>query len=214
MPPKWAEVLLRIFLRSRDRDTVAGDLLEEYRETVLPARGCRRAQWWYLRQVLSLIDGVTFGVILGIVFGVWNLIGTAIDPLADDTPAALLLFYGPMFLAWGVAGFTSTRRTGRIRDSVKVGATVAFVTFGVFWIANLVRVNAFLDVVRQREDWQRLVTVYPSSGFNSFRTFVNYDYLRGAPLVLLVPSVIGAITGSIGGLFARLASRSRHLSQS
>ena len=54
-PPRCAETLLRVVLASRDRDTVSGDLLEEYRMHVVPARGRRAANWWYLRQVAGFI---------------------------------------------------------------------------------------------------------------------------------------------------------------
>ena len=77
-----------------------GDLLEEYREVVLPTRGRVNAQLWYLRQALSLVDGVTLGLGLGAGFGLWNLVATRLDPLAEDTPIALLVFYGPMFAIW------------------------------------------------------------------------------------------------------------------
>ena len=53
-PPRWAERLLRALLTPANRDTVTGDLLEEYREAIRPARGAVRARLWYLRQVLSL----------------------------------------------------------------------------------------------------------------------------------------------------------------
>jgi hypothetical protein len=201
-PPRWAETLLRILLPSRDRDSVTGDLLEEYREVVLPARGRLRAQLWYLRHALSLIDGAVLGAVLGTIFGMWNMVATRLDPLADDTAVALLLFYGPMFTAWGAAGFVAARRNGRIIEAIKVGATVGFVTFVVFSVANLVRVNLFLETVRHRADWQGLIVRYQASGFESFRAFANYDYVTGAPLTLFVPSVIGAMTGLIGGLFA------------
>jgi hypothetical protein len=54
-PPASAERLLRCLLETRNRDTITGDLLEEYRENVLPARGAVRARVWYLRQVLSFV---------------------------------------------------------------------------------------------------------------------------------------------------------------
>jgi hypothetical protein len=54
-PPRWAQSLLQTILDERDRETVSGDLLEEYIEVRLPARGSRRASLWYLRQVLSLL---------------------------------------------------------------------------------------------------------------------------------------------------------------
>jgi hypothetical protein len=38
-PPRWVEGLLRLLLKRRDRDTIAGDLFEEYREVIVPTRG-------------------------------------------------------------------------------------------------------------------------------------------------------------------------------
>src|SRR5215472_7431683 len=55
-PPVWAETLLRGLLPLRSRDAIAGDLLEEYRESVLPAVGTFRSRIWYVRQVLSFLD--------------------------------------------------------------------------------------------------------------------------------------------------------------
>jgi hypothetical protein len=54
-PPAWAEALLRSLVGPRNRDTISGDLLEEYREVVLPQRGDLGARLWYLRQVASFI---------------------------------------------------------------------------------------------------------------------------------------------------------------
>src|SRR5437868_14232235 len=62
MPPLLvgAEIILRDILKSRDQDTITGDLLEEYCEVAVPALGISRARFWYLRQVVSLatIGGV------------------------------------------------------------------------------------------------------------------------------------------------------------
>ena len=54
-PPRWAQSFLRAILDPRDRETVSGDLLEEYVEARLPAFGVVRANLWYVRQVVSLI---------------------------------------------------------------------------------------------------------------------------------------------------------------
>jgi hypothetical protein len=142
------------------------------------------------------------GAVLGAAFGVWNLVATRLDPLADDTPVALLTFYGPMFTAWGLAGFAAARRSGRVIDAIKVGAAVAFVTFVVFAVANLVRVNLFLETIRQRADWQNMIVRFHASGFDSMRAFVNYDFVTGIPLKIVVASMIGAGTGFIGGFCA------------
>jgi hypothetical protein len=143
-------------------------------------------------------------LVLGAGSGAWDLIATRAGPLAEDTPAALLSFYGPMFAAWGLAGLTAARQTGRLRDAMTVGAVVAFVTFVVFDLAVILRVNLFLDSLRQRADWQNLVRRYPESGFRSFRAYANFTYAVGAPFKILVASVIGAGIALLGGVLGRL----------
>jgi hypothetical protein len=54
-PPVWAEALLRIFLRPDAFASISGDLLEQYRDSVLPARGLVHADRWYLKQVLGFV---------------------------------------------------------------------------------------------------------------------------------------------------------------
>src|SRR5579859_475122 len=54
-PPNWAEHLLERLLTPELRETVTGDLREEYVETVLPLTGRLRADLWYLRQLLSFV---------------------------------------------------------------------------------------------------------------------------------------------------------------
>jgi hypothetical protein len=151
---------------------------------------------------------VLLGLILGAGFGLLNLIESWVDPLADDTPGALLMFYGPMFTIWGLVGFGAARRTGRVSDAIKAGATVAFVTFVVHTLAVFLRVNLLLDTLSQRSDWRHMVTVrFPASGFRSLRAYVNYEGVTGAPFKLLVATMIGAVTGLVGGLFGKLGHR-------
>jgi len=47
--------MLRALLEPRNRDTVTGDLLEEYREIVVPERGRFGARIWYIREVASFV---------------------------------------------------------------------------------------------------------------------------------------------------------------
>ena len=157
------------------------------------------------------VDGVVLGVLLGVAFGVWDIVATWLDPLADDTPGALLIFYGPMFAAWGFAGFMAARRSGRVMEGVKAGAMSALATFVVFYVANLVRVNLFLTAMRSRADWVNLMLRFHASGSESLRAFVNYDYVKGAPLKIGVASLIGAVSGMIGGLAASISHRKSRL---
>jgi len=156
---------------------------------------------------VSVIDAITPGLVLGLAFGVVDLVGTWLFPLADDTPIALLAFYGPMFVGWGIAAFRAGRRSGRLADAIKVGTTIAFATFLVYIVANFVRVNVFLDTIRFRQDWLNLVRRFHASGSSSLRALVNYDYRKGTPLKIGVASAIGAGTGLLGGLAALLSLR-------
>jgi hypothetical protein len=45
--------MLSLLLNACDRETISGDLSEEYREERLPRLGRTRANYWYLRQVVS-----------------------------------------------------------------------------------------------------------------------------------------------------------------
>jgi hypothetical protein len=150
---------------------------------------------------------VLLGLILGAGFGLWNLIATRLNPLAEDDLIPLLVFYGPMFTVWGLAGFGASRRTGRVLDAMKVGATVAFVTFVIYDFVVIIRVNLFLDTLSQRSDWQNLMERFQASGFKTLRGYANYAYVTGAPLKILVATMIGTGTGLVGGLFGKLGRR-------
>jgi len=52
-PPQWLERALLLLVPARDRETISGDLLEEYREEQLPRSGRLQADVWYLRQCVS-----------------------------------------------------------------------------------------------------------------------------------------------------------------
>jgi hypothetical protein len=54
-PPRWAEAILRSLLRPSDRESISGDLLEEYRAAKRPVLGKVRSNAWYIKQVLSML---------------------------------------------------------------------------------------------------------------------------------------------------------------
>jgi hypothetical protein len=150
---------------------------------------------------------VVQGLFIGLAFGVVNLVFTWLSPLTDDTAAALLRFYGPMFFLWALVAFAAARRTGRLLSGVAAGAVVAFGTFCVFEVFALLRVNLFLRELTGRRDWRNMMLRFRASEFDSLRVWVNLDYLKGAPLKLGVAALIGAMMGTIGGSVGRLRSR-------
>jgi hypothetical protein len=145
-------------------------------------------------------DSVLPGLVLGLVFGAWNVFISILAPSMDDTPLTLASFYGPMFTAWGVAGGVAYRRTRRLPRAALSGATVALVTFTVLPAIVIARVNLLLDVMSQRPDWRNLVARFGESGLDSFRFYVNYIYITGTPFKLAVATAIGGAAGLAGGL--------------
>jgi hypothetical protein len=152
-------------------------------------------------------NALLLGLIVGLVFGAVNLVFTWLYPLDDDSPAALLRFYGPMFFVWVLASFRAARRSGRLLSGVAAGMTVAFATFCVFDVLVLLRVNLFLNDLTGRSDWQTMVMRFRGSGFDSLRLFVNLDYIKAAPLKIVAASMIGVVMGVIGGSLGRLRHR-------
>lgn len=152
-------------------------------------------------------NSLRLGLALGAGFGIWDLIATWASPLSDDSAAALLRFYGPMFTIWTLAGFVAARRTGEMRHGASTGALVAFATFVVLDVLVIVRVNVFLDLLRNRADWQNLMARFSTSGFDSLRAYVNYRYVIGTPFKIGVVTLIGAVLGAIGGATVRVGRR-------
>ena len=54
-PPTWMEKVLKSLLHQGQRESVAGDLYEEFCEEQVPRLGATRARLWYLAQVLSFV---------------------------------------------------------------------------------------------------------------------------------------------------------------
>jgi hypothetical protein len=142
------------------------------------------------------------GLFLGMGFGSWNLLWTHLNPLADDTIGALLAFYGPMFAAWAVTAYVTTKRTGALWPGIKAGALVALVTFCVLDVLVIIRANLFLDELSGRADWRTLMARFPGSGYGSLRTYINMHYLSQAPFKIFVATLIGVVMGVAGGTIA------------
>ena len=82
-PPEWAEALLRLSLKAIDREDVSGDLLEQYRGSIVPVRGKTAADWWYVRQVAGFVWRATWA--WAVVFSGASLARTAYDWLVPTT---------------------------------------------------------------------------------------------------------------------------------
>jgi hypothetical protein len=147
-PPRWAERLVRMFLAPRDRDTVTGDLLEEYREVAVPTWGHARAGIWYLGQGVSLMKHSNVAI-----ESAWVAIGGVFL-----TALFLLLVRshfgppGPLYLVAAVAmvlGITAATSIRSATDLRFLGCT------GLFWgalFSAAVSVRMLVDVFAPLHD--------------------------------------------------------------
>jgi hypothetical protein len=183
----------------RDHQSIFGDLIEEYREVVLPTRGRLHAALWFVRQMLSLVQPWMWGLLLGITLGSLNLVSAAVAPLAEDTPPQMMAIAVSVLSAWTLIGFAAERRRFRLGDSVSAGISAAVLSTGITSAANLTRKVLFLDVIQHRSDWQGLLLRFEASGSADLKSFVVAEHLHGLIGGLIFSAAVGAICGAIGG---------------
>jgi hypothetical protein len=190
-PPGWADVLLRACLAQRDSDSVSGDLLEQYRETVRPARGRRGADLWYVRQVLGFVwrSARLWATLFAFVF----LARTALDwlvPPADFHARAnvsTLLGAGIVLLA----GFWAAARSGSLAVGPILGTTIAAV-------AAPIEVLGAVTLLAGWHDPMTMAAIRQSGGLAEVLTL---------PFLMVLPAfVLGTIGGLLGAAFKRLRS--------
>jgi hypothetical protein len=191
LPPRWAESLLRMLLAPEDRDSVSGDLLEEYRQSIVPALG-GKADGWYVRQVAGYVlrKAWIWGALIGAILVTRYLL----DSLAPVryTPGVVHLRSATMSYAlmgtFALASAWQAWRSGHLRSGVLVAlATAAF--------GGALSATGTVVCLAIWHDPETLEAVRSSGGLA--------EALWGVPL-LLVP--IGLITGVAGAIAGRLAN--------
>ena len=195
MPPRWAESLLRMLLSPADRDSVSGDLLEEYRESVVPALG-DRANGWYLRQVAGYVlrKAALWGGLVGAILVTRYLLDT-LAPVRYTPgvvhPRSAIMSYALM-ATFALGSGLQAWRSGHVGS----GVLVAFATATFGGALSAVGTAACLAIWH---DPGTMSAVQTSGGLA--------EALWGVPL-LLVP--IGLITGAMGAIAGRLANAIVH----
>ena len=183
-PPRWAEAILRLLLKPEDRESVSGDLLEEYRETIVPALGSAAGRW-YVRQVASFLFRAswTWGAILGAALIIRYLFDTLAPP-ADYLMRARILTYTIM-AACALPGFYSAWRARSMPAGMLISISAA--TIGA--LLSIVGTGVMLAI------WHDPVTL------DAWRRSGGLDEaLIDVPLKLVA---IGATLGFAGALCGR-----------
>lgn len=189
-PPRWAETILRLLLKPDDRDRVSDDLLWEYRNAIVPARGSA-ADRWYLWQVGSFLFRASWA--WGAVIGGALVIRYVVDafvPVTDYRMRATVLTYTIMAACLS-AGFGTAWRTRSTRAGVLTSFTAS--TMGALLsIAGAGMMLAIWHDPATLEEWRR------SGGLDE--AFVD------VPLKVVA---LGVAIGAAGALLGRAAARSR-----
>ena len=139
-PPRVLEQLLLILLPARDRETVSGDLMEDYREDKLPRLGRVRANYWYLRQVVSFLpNSIQEGALMkraltmmcwfGMITGAW--LGV-MENILRHQGYEIRTLVAMCIVAQGVA----TLIWLALRAGVVFGAILAVGAVGMIWLGT------------------------------------------------------------------------------
>jgi hypothetical protein len=189
-PPRWAESLLRAVLPASAFETIAGDLLEEYRENRHPVLGARRADAWYVKQVAGFVarSALPWGVLLGAAIVARNALDWFLPPLDFHTRAAVSTYFAMCLLL--SVGFRAAWRSG----SWLAGTVAGVATAGISAIVSIVGAGVLLAFWH---DAQTLAAIAGSGGLGE---------VFALPLLGLVP---GLLLGTLGGS-AATAGRSLH----
>jgi hypothetical protein len=130
-PPRWAEELLRTILGREHGETVSGDLIEQYRDSVYPSHGQSRADWWFIRQVGGFAWRATW--VWAAIFAALWLGREAIDwfvPTTDFLMRSVILTYSTIAL-FTALGCWRAWRTRSLRASA-LAALIAALISAVF----------------------------------------------------------------------------------
>lgn len=150
--------------------------------------------------------GAAFGLVMGAVWTVYNVINTAIAldgqgnaVLNNSLTAALVLLFG-----W--AGFVGSRAARSVRAGASAALVAALIGSAIgiltLWIATFV----FFEQVRHNPF---MLADFRRSGMQSMDAFIIEDALGATCFGSLLALVLGAVLGTVGGLVAKVVGQSR-----
>lgn len=186
-PPRWADALLQAVLSAEARESVSGDLLEEYRDAILSTRGQRAADRWYVRQVAGYLWRSTKWWALA--FATAFVVRTWLDamvPTADYAPRSLVS------TAFGIAVLASVScwLSWRCR-SIRAGIIAAVVTSLVAAVFSMLGTSVLLAL---RHDPATMQAIAASGGVAEAYTL---------PFMMLFPALLLGLIGGTMGRFTR-----------
>jgi hypothetical protein len=231
-PPAAARALLGLILTAEARDTVSGDLIEEYREARIPRLGRWRADLWYWRQVAGLWLRsywwfVALTVVELVVHDVFNAFRAPSGASYLDGVSAFAL--APLSPLAGVGLFALVAAFGSWRTHTWTGGFVAAVgTCLVVWLFMAVWWNVtlypFAQVQQSNPYWIQawhwsthranppaLFGFNPDSPDESFVRWLFWDNVGGLVFLGLTLLAVSVVCGGVGGALGLIAARWRRV---
>jgi hypothetical protein len=187
LPPRWAESLFRMLLAPRDRDSVSGDLLEEYRQSIVPSLGAK-ADRWYIRQVTGFVLRATWawGVIVAAIC-VWRYL---LDTLAPIHYTAGVIAPRSAVMSWLLmatfsgCGAWHAWRTGHLRAGVLL--TLIAATIGGY-----LAMAGTLVCLAISHGPETMAAIEGSGGL--------FEGFPGVPLLLMIVALVTGTPGALAG---------------
>jgi hypothetical protein len=184
-PPPWAHSLLPWLVRADRADNIDGDLLEEYREAILPTRGRRRADVWYVRQIAVFLWRLSwiFAVVVALQELTRMLADTVVPPQSYQLRASVSTWSAiSAYLFAGVHASWRTHRAG-------TGAIVALAAHVIGQAIAIAGTVALYFALISRDD----------TALRLFRATGDWGEVFGLPIVLApVACVLGLAGGALG----------------
>jgi hypothetical protein len=165
-PPGWAEALLRVFLAPGDCDSVSGDLLEQYRDSVRPARGSRGADLWYVTQVLGFMwrHARLWAALFAIAFVARTALDWLVPPADFHARANVSTLLGAGIVL--LAGFRTASRSGSFASGPVIGIATAALAAPIEVMGAVTLLAGWHDpltmaAIRGRRSWRSLHVAAP-----------------------------------------------------
>jgi hypothetical protein len=191
LPPLWAESLLRMLLAAKDRDSVSGDLLEEYRESIVPAVGAG-ADRWFVRQVAGyVLRAIWMWSVLVAAICLWRYL---LDTLAPIHYTRGVVALRSEVMSWGLAGTffgCGAWHTWRTRNPI-TGLLLALATASIGGLLTILVTGVSLAI---RHDPATMAAIAGSGGIDELWAIP----LLLQPLAALVTGSAGALVGLAAG---------------
>jgi hypothetical protein len=193
-PPAWAEHVLRLLLTPEDRETVSGDLLEEYRVSVLPLRGRMRADVWYLRQVMGFVwrSASVWGLLLAMSIIGRDTLDWWLSP-TDDFYARSIVSTSVAVALFACAGGLTAWRSRSIGSGMLAGIATGLIAGVIVNVGSLV-------MLAVKHDPHTMAMIRASGGL---------DEVFSLPILITLPGTVCATLGAAAAKTLRYVVGSR-----